>query len=389
MTLMSLIALLGCPPSTDVQDTSDTSDTEADADTDADTDTDTDADSDAPHSVAIFATSDYSTGALAELNLTDGTLVDTRADIASDAAVSVSGGTVYGLGRSGANYVRAYTPGEYGSPTLEFGVGEGANPQSAKVCAGSLFVSLYALPHLAIYNTETGVLEGTVDLSAYADADGSPEAAGMVQHGDTLFVALNNLDTAGSWGPAGDGHIVQVDCATASVTDGWAIGANVSISDWPGRDNTLVARTGVWGEYDDEGVYHSLFDGEVLVLDTAAGTLSDAKYTETDANLWWFGMGPGDTGVAFTSNADWSYSAWCVDASADEWQFSELINTYNFLSGGGISNTGVALVGESVYDQDFNPAGGLLHWYDLTSDCAEGGASPVETTYFPTSVSFY
>ena len=106
--IISMLALLvGCAPSTDLEDTADTS-TEADADTDADTDTDTDADSDAdsdadadPQTIALATTTNYSVGALTSFDM--GSRNATDPHIVTTSLVEVL--TVFG--RVGCKFVTA------------------------------------------------------------------------------------------------------------------------------------------------------------------------------------------------------------------------------------------------------------------------------------------
>ena len=215
MILSMLALLIGCPPSTDLEDTADTStegdaDTDTDADTDADSDADADSDSDSdadadPQTTGLATTTNYSVGALTSFDLGSRTATDV-ADIASDSVVIVEGDYAIQLGRFGADYVRLYTLGDWNNP-LEFSLAEGANPQDAHFCGDNLFISQYGVDKIAIYSS-SGNPVGSIDLSSYSDADGAPEAAGMVKDGDRLFVALQMLNTA-DFSSAGPGQILR------------------------------------------------------------------------------------------------------------------------------------------------------------------------------------
>lgn len=95
---------------------------------------------------------------------------------------------------------------------------KGINPQDVAVDSqGRRWVTRYERSSVAIIESN-GNFSGTVDLSADADADGLPEAAGIHIAGDHAYIALELLDRCGGWVPSGPAKILEVDLATREVT---------------------------------------------------------------------------------------------------------------------------------------------------------------------------
>ena len=307
--IISMLALLvGCAPSTDLEDTADTS-TEADADTDADTDTDTDADSDAdsdadadPQTIALATTTNYSVGALTSFDMGSRNATD-LADIASDSAVIVEGDYAIQIGRFGFDYVRLYTLGDWSDP-LEFSLAEGANPQDAHFCGDNLFISQYGLDTIAVYSA-TGNPVGSVDLSSYADADGSPEPAAMLSDGDRLFVALQVLDTT-DFSSAGPGQIVEIDCDSQTVTQDWEVGVNPKIQAHPDVPGLVFVRTGLFGSP----------DGALSLLDTADGSMEEVvKESDIGGDIAGFVLASSGRALLHVYTPSYASQLYCVDGA--------------------------------------------------------------------------
>jgi hypothetical protein len=94
-----------------------------------------------------------------------------------------------------------------------------------------------------------GTAAGDVDLTAFAADDGNPEAATLAHAGDRLFVGLQQLDTRGAiWIPTGPGIVAELDCDALTTGTTWEVGPNPSLHE--ATDDTLVVRTGIWGEAD-------------------------------------------------------------------------------------------------------------------------------------------
>ncbi len=368
--ILSLLALAACAPDAKVEDTGD----------DHDTDTDTDTDTAPAQTHAVVATTFDGVGALAVVDLETLAVTDEISTISSDAVVVTEGDVVFQLNRSDFDSVRVYTPGSFTAPETEISLASGANPWDAEICGGQLFVAQYGTDSLAVYDLDTGVLSGAVDLSAYDDGDGLPEIAGLVELDGKLYVAMQQLDRNNYWTPTG-GSVAQVDCATQAVDQAWQVGPNPTISAWPGSTDTLLVRTGGYG----------VPDGGLSTLDVAAGTQSDLTVTEESVNADLTHVviaSDGASGIVLSSNFEWpaTYGVWCLDTS--DWSLSAIETTGTYISGLAIDDrdrSWVSFQAPSWGAEDAVPGAAL---YD-SGTCSAVQDELVEFVLDPGSIAFY
>ncbi|MED5371295.1 MAG: hypothetical protein VX899_09790 [Myxococcota bacterium] len=377
---LSLAVLLGCPPAADLEETGDTeeadadTDADADADADSDADSDSDADADPEHTMAIATTTDYSVGALTTFALDSRNATDV-ADIASDAWVTVDQGKVLQLGRYGFDYLRIYDIGDWSNPQ-EISLAEGSNPQAAYFCDDKIFVSQYGVDKVAIFSAE-GNPAGAIDLSAYADADGLPEAAAMIKDGDRLILALQILDQE-TFASAGPGQVLEIDCATEAIVGSHEVGVNPRISAHPQDSDVVFVQTGMYGSP----------DGDLRTLSLSEGLLSEPIVTESDVSGDIGGMVMNDAGKALMTVYTPSYGTeiYCLDADAET--MTQLGGELPYSSGPWLNNKGEAWISVG-YDWTNSVAGGAMlvdinSCSDLT---AEGGY--ISSTLGISSMAFY
>ncbi len=145
---------------------------------------------------ALVVTSDYQSGSYATVGRRDRRAVRDIGAIHPDAVCRTDpeSGAPYLIARLGADSLARLDPLAGWEVAREFSTGPGSNPQDlALVSAERAFVPLYARPALAVLDPRDGRPLGEVDLSAWADADGSPEAASVLAHGGRVFVSLQRL----------------------------------------------------------------------------------------------------------------------------------------------------------------------------------------------------
>lgn len=149
------------------------------------------------------------------------TVVSGEYTVHSDAVVRRDGSLVFVVNRLfGDNVLVLDASDGYGVVTQYSVTDAGANPRDIEVVApGRSYVTLYEDDLVRIGDPVTGDLLGTIDLSAFADADGVAEVDQMARLGERIFVAVQNLDRAGGWIPAGSSKIVVVDTTTDEVID--------------------------------------------------------------------------------------------------------------------------------------------------------------------------
>lgn len=275
----------------------------------------------------VMTTTDFSSGALAVLDLASGTVEGNIAPTSADPFVTVTGGHVVQINGFLNDTIRVYEPGNWTVPLGEYGVGQGANPHDAVMVDGQLWVSLYGRDALEIRDPVSGDVLNTVDLSAFADADGLPEASSLVVLDGLVFVGLQRFDREREWLPL-PGRVVAIDPVSREVVHEWTTGTSPQL--------TASTEAGVaWvntGSYTDS---EPAFDGGVQRLSVVAGLeplLWDESERMERVNQWVEGpngdvvvlvdRGSGDYGLycgqpgAFTRGPD--SDQWLSDAVADD-----------------------------------------------------------------------
>lgn len=254
----------------------------------------------------FIATTDYSVGMLASLDLATDTLSDGLLATGGDPALSKGDDWLFLMERSTENTLRAYGS-DLSAPVLEFATGDGSNPQEAVLCGEKIFVSLYEENFLAIYD-QTGQSTGQVDLSAFDDGDGEPEASKLYVAPDGfLYVGMNHLDE--NYRAVGAGGIAKVDCETGMVLQSWEGPPNLHFNVDPIEPEVLHLAGGNyflpdWSGPDLDGFYQR--------LDTRTGSLSEPLLTEADwgANLGFVVEREETTWVI--SDDGYAWEVWCV-----------------------------------------------------------------------------
>jgi hypothetical protein len=138
----------------------------------------------------------------------------------SDGAARSSGALTAIVGRFGCDYLQFLDTQNGFATTAQWSTGNGTNPQDfVTVSPTRIYVSLYERNYLLIMNPQTGQHLGQIDLSAFSDSDGIPEASSMVRVGDLAFVALQRLDRNNNFLPTNPSYVAVIDCNTDSIID--------------------------------------------------------------------------------------------------------------------------------------------------------------------------
>jgi hypothetical protein len=219
--------------------------------------------------VMVVVTSDYEVGTLNLVTL-EGALIPDLLPTSGDTVVVADGSRLLYLDRS-ANVLRAYDDRQFGAPTWEVNVGDGANPVSAARCGEKLFVARYARPSLLVLDPASGQTLGEVDLGAFSDADGSPEPDSLVAAPNgKLYLTMNQLDFLGTYGSVdGSGTLAEIDCDALTVTESWDVGPNPHASAI--GDGARIAVYG--GDYFLPDFSGPALDGGLWIFDTTTRTL--------------------------------------------------------------------------------------------------------------------
>ncbi len=167
-------------------------------------------------------TTDYSTFGRVRSFALDGpwSVTGDLATIPGDPTGRYHDGMVYIVGRGGASLIQIYDPEAGFVLVREFSTGGGRNPQDiAFDSAGDAYVSCYDEAVLLHVDVTDGTILDTFDTSMFADADGLPETAWMIAHGDRLYIASQKLDRNNWYAPTGPGDLLVFDMEAEAWVD--------------------------------------------------------------------------------------------------------------------------------------------------------------------------
>jgi len=345
-------------------------------------DDDDSAGSAAHHTRALIGTTDFTVGALAEVDLDTLSVTDEITATTGDSVVRADGGYVIVINRYQHDSIRLYDPADLTTPVTELSTGSGSNPQEALLCEGRLFVTRLELDSVGVYDPDSGLPVGEVDLSAWADSDGLPEAATMARLDGHLYVGLQRLDRSGNpWLPTLDGgRVVEVDCSSMQVTRIWAAESNVTVRPHPRRADALLLYDGPY--WTEEGLVAT--EGGVRELDLSGDEVGDYLLTEEALGGHVVGLAAAATGFGLLVTAvDEGHRLFCLDM--DAWTATELTFTSGWVPEVGASDRGQAfLLLRSWIDPQLQ---GGVTVYDL-EDCSVIGGEPLRFSLDPFSVTF-
>jgi hypothetical protein len=223
---------------------------------------------------ALVITTDYQSGSYSAVRLTDHQTVASIEVIHQDATCRFDPLTKKPLivSRLGADAIEIVDPEQSWQVVGEYSVGAGSNPQDiAVVSENRAYVSRLGEPSLLVVHPLSGDVQGEVDLTGYADADGLPEPVGLYHLDGKVYALLLRLV-----------NMTETGVSTLLVIDGpsGAIEDEVELSA-PNPSGRLRYSTAIGrlviistGEFGDHG------DGCVETYDPATGSLSGPLITE-------------------------------------------------------------------------------------------------------------
>ena len=319
---------------------------------------------------AVVVTTDFAVGALATVELDTLDVTDEITATSGDAVVRADCGYVFVINRYQHDSVRVYDPDDLVNPLVEFSTGAGSNPQDVGCCGDELFVTRLEETSIGIYDLDTGMPVGEVDLSEFADDDGTPEAATMARIGDTLYVALQRLDRSDTvWLPAPDGgRVVEIDCESREVTDSWATASNVSVQPHGARPDALLLFDGVY--YDEDWMV--ALDGGVRELDPSLDEVDDYRLEEADLGGNVVGVCTTGTGQGLLVTAeDQGHRVMCFDT--DGWTPWEAAFTTGYVPEVACSDTGLAFIPVRSWIDPYLSGGMMVYDVAECADLTAGG----------------
>jgi hypothetical protein len=235
--------------------------------------------------LAFVLGSDFFTGGFGTFPLDDPadvTRVDRGRLVHEDSVARTFGGRVYVVNRLFADNVERLDPARGFVTEAQCSTGPGSNPHDiAFVDEHKAYVTLFERAELLIVDPSVAdcrdFVRGTIDLSAYADADGIPDMDQMVIVGNRLYVSLQRLDINTILRlPAERGAIAVVDVDTdepvglieLSGENPFAATKGLTVS----GGAIVVAEAGRFG----------VFDGGIERVDLGSGRALGFAATEED-----------------------------------------------------------------------------------------------------------
>jgi len=151
------------------------------------------------------------------------TFIDNVLPISHDNVAKTDGDYLYILERYGSDAISKYDPSliSEGSHIYQYSLGEGANPHDIVFFDSKAYLLLYGSDRIWVVDPnaadKTSFKLGEIDISQWADADGSPEAhMGFVYNG-MVYVVLQMYDLTTY--SAGTPVLIIIDPATDTVMD--------------------------------------------------------------------------------------------------------------------------------------------------------------------------
>jgi hypothetical protein len=201
----------------------------------------------------LVVTSDYQTGAYATVGRRDHRAVRDIRAIHPDATCRTDplSGQPYLISRLGADAVERLDPLAGWEVALEFSTGAGTNPQDLAVASpGRAYLPLYTRPEVLVVDPRDGTRLDGVDLTPWADADGSPEAASALALEGRVFVTLQRLE---DFQPGSPSLLLVLDATSGALLAEVPLSAPnpfARLRYAPGADRLVVAEAGVFGALD-------------------------------------------------------------------------------------------------------------------------------------------
>ncbi|MBZ5713224.1 hypothetical protein [Nannocystis pusilla] len=256
----------------------------------------------------LVTTTDLATGGVSAVDLADLAVAPDVALGSTDAKPFWYGGLAYVLHRYGLDALDVLDPDDGFRLLAQRAIVAGdpevvsANPHALVVGPdGRGYVSLFGAPEVQVWDLGDAadpVLEGRIDLTPLADADGNPEASDVLLCGGVLFVAVDRVDQDRSLVPNElQARLAAIDLASGAVHDldpaapgaqglalrgTWARQFRLDPADPSGR-TALVLTTGL------ERVDLSSGTSEWAVADTRLQAAGLTDYRQPQA----FDLGPG------------------------------------------------------------------------------------------------
>ncbi len=168
----------------------------------------------------LVTTTDFSTGSTSSVDRDAHTSDNNVQAIHSDAVARAGDGVVYILNRAGGNNIQILDPYDDFDTIHQFSTGANSNPHDIIVRSGNVaYITRYDMTTVLKMDLTNGATLATINLAAFADADGIPEMDQMYAQNQTLYVLLQRLDRNNFYSPTATSYVVAIDMLTNAVID--------------------------------------------------------------------------------------------------------------------------------------------------------------------------
>ena len=169
---------------------------------------------------AFVTCTDFSAGEMSVVQLSNRAVTPGVQPVHTDAVVRWYNGKVYVVNRAGQDNIQVMDPALNYAVVGNHSTGNGSNPYDIVfVSSTKAYIPRYNEQRLLVMNPGTGATITTIDLSAFADADGIPEMARAIRVQRWLFVAVQRLDRNNFYAPTDSSQVVVIDTQTDQVVD--------------------------------------------------------------------------------------------------------------------------------------------------------------------------
>jgi len=337
---------------------------------------------------AVVLATDFVDGAFGSIEL------DTRAItpvsgqtlLHSDTTGRVIGDDLFVVNRFGGDSIQRLDGGNDLATVYQCSTGPGSNPQDIVVIDDDkAYVTVFEESSLLIVDptpeqcrSRDDFVTGSIDLSALADDDGTPDMTLMAIRGNLVYVALQRLDIESPLRePAENGAIAVIDTTTDTLIDSIELSGENPFAMTKGltiRGNSLyVSEVGIFGT-NDGGIERvdlatRTAQGFILSEETAGGDIVD------------FAFASSTRAYAIVSRADFTTALIAFDPVA-----GTVLDTVEAADGFDYSDIEVNLRGELyLADRKFDRPGMRVF---RASDGSELTDAPLDVGLPPTEVLF-
>jgi hypothetical protein len=173
----------------------------------------------------LMTTSNYESGNSAIYDIKSGIITDNLLSVYQDSYVKTYGDKIFIIEAGNQSNIIKLDSANPSKPVYQFSVGAGSNPHDMVFFKSSEYLKGYVLrydkPSIAVVNldatAEKDFIKGEIDISQWADEDGSPEAHMGFFYNGYIYVILQRYNLVKFQSETG--YIIKIDPETDKIVD--------------------------------------------------------------------------------------------------------------------------------------------------------------------------